>query len=257
MRRWITGVMVTITVLTSGVAWARGQRQDHRYKGTVVSVGSGTLIVALPATTAATTATTQTFAIPATARISCPGRACTLAELTPSGNQVTAGDGGGVFVYGAYSSIAVRHTTIAGNTATGTGGGMVVRNDVVTVEHTIVADNILTLASTPNDVGTPSTGSFAVSFSLIEAPGTADITDNGGNAPNVDPQLAKLANNGGPTLTHLPANGSPAVNTGNPSIVAPPSTDQRGLTRIVGTAIDMGAVETVVVPVTLQEFMGE
>lgn len=89
---------------------------------------------------------------------------------TISGNQVTAGDGGGVFVFGAYSSIVVRHTTIAGNSATGTGGGMVVRNDVVTVEHTIVANNTVTPASTPNDLGTPSTGSFAVSFSLIEAP---------------------------------------------------------------------------------------
>jgi parallel beta-helix repeat protein len=170
---------------------------------------------------------------------------------TISGNTVTACDGGGVF-FGYTTASTVRHTTVANNSATGSGGGMVVQAGSVTVEHTIVADN--TVGGVDNDLGTPlfPGGSFAVSFSLIESPAT--ITDNGGNVLGQDPQLGKLANNGGPTLTHLPANGSPAVNTGDPSIASPPSTDQRGLTRVVGPAIDMGSVETVVVPVTLQGF---
>ncbi len=178
-----------------------------------------------------------------------------LENSTISGNTVTACDGGGVF-FGYATASTVRHTTVASNSATGTGGGIVAHIGSVTLDHTIVADN--TVASVANDLGTPfapSSGRFTASFSLIEVPGTADIIiDTDGNALNVDPQLGKLANNGGPTLTHLPANASPAVNTGNSSIAAPPSTDQRGLTRIVGTAIDMGAVETVVVPVTLQGF---
>jgi hypothetical protein len=176
-----------------------------------------------------------------------------LENSTISGNTVTACDGGGVF-FGYTTASSVRHTTVASNSATGTGGGMVANIGAVTVDHTIVADN--TVGGVGDDLGTPlsPSGSFAVSFSLIEAPGTADITDNGGNAPNVDPQLGALANNGGPTLTHLPANASPAVNAGNAAFVPPPSTDQRGLTRIVGTAIDIGAVETIVVPVMLQGF---
>ncbi len=177
-----------------------------------------------------------------------------LENSTISGNTVTACDGGGVF-FGYATASAVRHTTVASNSATGTGGGIVAHIGSVTLDHTIVADN--TVGGVGDDLGTPlsPSGRFIAIFSLIEAPGTADIIiDTDGNALNVDPQLGKLANNGGPTLTHLPANASPAVNTGNPSIAAPPSTDQRGLTRIVGTAIDMGAVETVVVPVTLQGF---
>lgn len=94
MRRWTIGVMATVTILTSSVAWAEGpgQKWGTRYKGTVASVGPGKLMVSLaaPAATTATRATsaamsggTQTFDIPADARISCRGRACTLAELTP------------------------------------------------------------------------------------------------------------------------------------------------------------------------------
>ena len=94
MRRWIFSVMATVTILTNSVAWAEGpgQKWGMRYKGTVASVGPGTLMVSLAAPAAetlsggasrTTTATTQTFNIPADARISCRGRACTLAELTP------------------------------------------------------------------------------------------------------------------------------------------------------------------------------
>ena len=51
---------------------------------------------------------------------------------------------------------------------------------------------------------------------------------------------------GGPTMTRLPAPGSPVIDAGNPAIVLYPATDQRGLARIVNI-IDMGAVEAVAV----------
>jgi hypothetical protein len=53
-----------------------------------------------------------------------------------------------------------------------------------------------------------------------------------------DAMLGPLADNGGPTLTHLPLAGSPAINTGGPGC---PSPDQRGALRVGGC--DAGAAE--------------
>jgi hypothetical protein len=42
---------------------------------------------------------------------------------------------------------------------------------------------------------------------------------------------------------HLPSPASPAIDAGDPAFVAPPSTDQRGLPRVSGARIDIGAAE--------------
>jgi len=58
-----------------------------------------------------------------------------------------------------------------------------------------------------------------------------------------DPQLAPLANNGGPTQTHALMIGSPAIDAGaNPFFF---TNDQRGtgFARVVGTQADIGAFE--------------
>jgi predicted outer membrane repeat protein len=54
-------------------------------------------------------------------------------------------------------------------------------------------------------------------------------------------QLGPLADNGGPTLTHLPQSGSPLIDGGQclPDVL----TDQRGVARPFGAACDIGAVE--------------
>jgi hypothetical protein len=108
-----------------------------------------------------------------------------------------------------------------------------------------VGDN--TAASDP-DLGNGSDGSFDLSFTLVENPGTATVNDNGGNILNQDPQLGALQGNGGPTQTHLPAGTSPAVNAGNNADSLP--ADQRGVARPVDATVDMGAVE--VSPGTIQ-----
>ncbi|MCH2203888.1 MAG: cadherin-like domain-containing protein, partial [Fuerstiella sp.] len=62
--------------------------------------------------------------------------------------------------------------------------------------------------------------------------------------------IPNLADNGGPTQTIALANGSPALNAGDPSAVAGvggvPEFDQRGATfaRIVGPAVDIGSFES-------------
>jgi parallel beta-helix repeat protein len=173
---------------------------------------------------------------------------------TISGNQAVGsipvgnGYGGGIFLYSLYADFAIRHSTIVGNSATGTGGGVFTLTGPIPIEHSIVADNNAGVQEP--DLGTEVDGSFDVSFSLIETPSTANIADNGGNVFGQDPQLGPLANNGGPTQTHLPAGTSPAVNAGDPAFAPPPATDQRGFDRVAGGRIDIGAVE--VNPGTIQ-----
>lgn len=169
-----------------------------------------------------------------------PDHPVVIENSTISGNQATAGNGGGVYLYSLYGSFTIRHSTVAGNSATGTGGGLFTRTGPLAVEHTIVGNN--TAAANP-DLGTAADGSFALAFSLVETPGTANLGDNGGNVFNQDPQLGPLQDNGGPARTHLPAATSPAVNAGNPAFAPPPSTDQRGFPRVAGGRIDIGAVE--------------
>ena len=60
-----------------------------------------------------------------------------------------------------------------------------------------------------------------------------------------DAMILALANNGGPTLTNMPAPGSPAVDHGSPSC---PSPDQRGALLI--PPCDAGAVEYGGIPIT-------
>ena len=63
-------------------------------------------------------------------------------------------------------------------------------------------------------------------------------------------KLGPLTNNGGPTRTHAPQSGSPAINAGNPAAKAGmegvPQFDQRGepFSRVAGERIDVGAVES-------------
>lgn len=75
--------------------------------------------------------------------------------------------------------------------------------------------------------------------------GLFDLYEAGtGNQLGVDPLLGLLADNGGPTLTHLPQPGSPLFNVGDPAYPATPATDQRGDPRILQGRLDIGSVES-------------
>jgi predicted outer membrane repeat protein len=167
-----------------------------------------------------------------------PDHGGTIENSTISGNQATAGDGGGIYLYNLYNlyNFDLNHVTVAGNSASNAGGGAFLSNDIpqiLPITNSILADNT---ASTNNDL---TGGDFDVSFSLVEDPGTASLNDLGGNLLNQDPQLGALAANGGPTQTHRPAATSPVLNAGNNGL----TTDQRGFARPINTTVDMGAVE--------------
>jgi CSLREA domain-containing protein len=190
-----------------------------------------------------------------------------LLDSTVSGN--TAGAGGGVSLFEddqPYNlplrdrTIAFRNSTIASNTALSRGGGIFLgaydpyhgsaeKSPIVTIQSTIVADN----AGDDLDRADDSTsGGFESAFSLVEKPSAdAGLTQVPGNAGIVgaDPQLGPLVDNGGPTLTHLPARTSPVVDRAHGD---PRDTDQRGRPRVVdneppnpaeGDGTDIGAVE--------------
>jgi hypothetical protein len=60
--------------------------------------------------------------------------------------------------------------------------------------------------------------------------------------------LAPLGNYGGPTQTHIPLPGSPAIDHGIDADCPP--TDQRGRPRLVSSACDVEAVERQVVDIS-------
>lgn len=82
-----------------------------------------------------------------------------------------------------------------------------------------------------------------------------------GQGAGLDPQLATLADNGGPGLTRLPTAGSPLldaipIDACQSGPAAGVVTDERGVARPQGTGCDIGAVEVVVVQPVVPAFTG-
>jgi hypothetical protein len=120
--------------------------------------------------------------------------------------------------------------------------------DPITVRNTIIAQNFINLGE--QDV----TGFFASQGNNLI--GAIDGGSGGFGAAGdlsgtfdspLDPLLGDLANNGGPTKTHAPLAGSPAIDHGNN--VGAPLIDQRGVLRPRDgngdgrAVVDIGAVE--------------
>ncbi|MBL8764259.1 MAG: hypothetical protein JNM07_08310, partial [Phycisphaerae bacterium] len=160
-----------------------------------------------------------------------------LTDSTISGNS--AGSGGGISSTNN-TSVTVSNSTIAANTAVSNGGG-ILSTGALRAVSTIVAGN--KVGSSPNDVA----GSFAAGSTnnLVQDAAHSGGLTNGvnGNIIGVDPRLAPLAFNGGPTQTHALLRNSPAINKGiNPLGL---HTDQRGpgYARTFGGQTDIGAYE--------------
>jgi hypothetical protein len=203
--------------------------------------------------------------------------AVAIQSSTISNNQ--AGNGAGVFMSSSdVLNVSMYDTTIAGNTAQYSFGGAEIapplgNGSVLTVESTtiasnsahtiggidasrlvsrfhdsIVANNILTNGTQDPDIR----GTITANFSLFGDAGDAVITGTG-NLIGVDPMLGSLGDYGGGIATMLPLSGSPVINAGDPAFdpEASPALDERGLPRVVGSAIDLGAVEVQAVEDTI------
>lgn len=151
----------------------------------------------------------------------------TITNVTFSSNSAV--DSGGGVYQTAGGTTALTNVTLSGNSAP-KGGGIFRDNryqGTVTVKNSIVTNS-------------PQGGNCA---GVITSNGYNLATDNTcGFTQVANVRLGPLANNGGPTRTFLPMPGSPAIDfviTGCP----PPSTDQRGAARPIGSLCDAGAVE--------------
>jgi hypothetical protein len=165
-----------------------------------------------------------------------------IVDSTISGNQSTGTGGGLSFTGGQGSSLLLRLTTVSGNTAKKRGGSLLIgTSDEVELDHAIVANGSPQDLAASDPSGPPVT--VTADYSLIENPGDVVLAGSH-NLVGADPLLGPLADNGGPTLTHLPLPGSPVIDAGDPAIPSPPPADQRGLARIAGAAVDLGSVET-------------
>lgn len=162
--------------------------------------------------------------------ISLSGVNHTLTNVTVSGNRA-AGYAGGILNDGTST---VESSTIYGNVAAD--GDNVVNRAALTLRNTIVAAPLgvgvnCGIGSTPQ----PLTSGGHNLLSDASCNLTAE-----GDQQRVDPLLEPLADNGGPTRTHLPQPGSPAIDAGDGC----PLADQRGVSRPQGAACDIGAVES-------------
>jgi filamentous hemagglutinin family protein len=186
-----------------------------------------------------------------------PGAVANISNTTISGNR-TIGVGGGINVNNG--TLNIFNSTIYNNTAGDLvlandavvpyGGGIANSNGNVTVKNTIVAGNNIILGITPN-TGIDVSGTFTdLSGNLVgKNNGSTGFTNGvqgsivGTIANPINPQLAPLANYGGVTQTHALIANSPALDAGN-NANAPVGNDQRGATRIFGSAVDIGAFES-------------
>lgn len=163
-------------------------------------------------------------------------------NTTVSGNAATQGGG----ILNEYSSfydpfavggaIKLSQVTISGNTASGSthASGLANVRSIVNMANTIIAN------------GTGAAGDCTAHNSAIFNRSGANLVEDGtcGASLSGDPLLSPLADNGGPTPTHLPQFSSPAVNVlASASACDSRTPDQRGILRPQWGSCDLGAVE--------------
>lgn len=168
-----------------------------------------------------------------------------LINSTVSGNTVlgSPSSGGGVLVDGG-TTAEIGSSTITLNTANTRGRGIAADTFIsggaisVRVGGTIIAGNL----GDPNLNAADTYGEYvSLGFNLIGIVGNLSGFTNGAKADQVgssvtpiNPMLAPLGNNGGPTETHALLAGSPAIDRGYS--FAGVTTDQRGAARFVDIA---------------------
>jgi hypothetical protein len=182
----------------------------------------------------------------------------------------TAGGAGGAAAIDDFGTLDLESSTVAGNNGPGI---FVQRGASATVRNSTLSDGLdvglidlgtaslfnATVAANANG-GVDDGGTLMLTNTIIAGNGAPDCTrrasasdhslDGDGSCAvgalaRADPQLQKLAMNGGPTPTRALAPGSPAIDAGDPSVC--PAEDQRHFARPEGHC-DIGAYQTGAVP---------
>jgi hypothetical protein len=169
------------------------------------------------------------------------------------------GNGGGVFKYQFAGPVKFYNATIFENRAkasfigNGDGGGLYIIGGNVFMKNSILAGN---MRSPLNPSSDDCKGTLvSQDYNLIEETEGCTISGTATHDQiGVDLKLDSLADNGGPTLTRMPQQGSEVIDKGNPDGCTDTdglllATDQRGYPRTVdgdgvgGAVCDVGAVE--------------
>ena len=174
------------------------------------------------------------------------GRA-TLINTTVANNTANGGGyGAGGGIDSGSTNTALVSCTIAGNSATSSGGGLYAINwtPLCFVANTIIAGN--SAASFPDVSGLVNSGGYNL---IGNSSGSTSFT-NTGDQLNLDPLLGPLADYGGPTLTMALRADSPAMDKGNSfgslldQRVFPRPLDDHGISNAAGgDGADIGAYE--------------
>ena len=181
---------------------------------------------------------------------------------TISGNA-GAGGGGGISCSSLNSQVTINNSTLSNNSAVNYGGGieinggnMVINNSTIYSNSSMFGSGIYrwsgssTLTVTSSIIADNNNEDCYGQINSIGNNIASDASCNfssSGDMNNTNPLLGPLQDNGGPTLTHLPRTGSPAIDAGNSLYCT--ATDQRGVLRpqdgdVDGNSIcDVGSVE--------------
>jgi len=149
-------------------------------------------------------------------------------------------DGGAVHALVGTFSVYVDNCTLTANTATTGDGGAIHRSSSTgdtTIESSIVSGN--NAGGVGPDIASP--GTVNVDNSAVGSSAGFFLTGSGNLPFGANLQLGPLASNGGPTKTHRPADTSPVIDAGTNVLAL--QFDQRGVTRVIGSAPDIGAFE--------------
>lgn len=164
-----------------------------------------------------------------------------ISNTTFSGNSGTFANGGGQALHVLTSTVTLNNSTITQNTATFE--AVVVQSGTLDLSSTVIAQNganndLAVFGGTVNSDGTNFIGNAGTSSPSWAAPGD----QIGTTSSPLDAMLGPLADNGGPTQTHLPLPGSPLIDSGANTFGL--DTDQRGFVRErPDGSPDIGAVE--------------
>jgi uncharacterized repeat protein (TIGR01451 family) len=188
-----------------------------------------------------------------------------------NGNGGNGGRGAAIFSSG---TVQLTNTTItdnesgrygfvdpngSGETGVTVTGGIFNSGGTLTLNNTVVANNRDGFDSEDDINGAVNPSS---SFNLIgTANGLTGISNGsngnqiGGSETPLNAKLDPLADNGGPTKTYLPLDGSPLIDAGSNALAKDQNnndltTDQRGtgFPRIINSTVEIGSVETVAAP---------
>jgi hypothetical protein len=172
----------------------------------------------------------------------------TLTNATISGNEALCPGywdvGGGI--YNPFGTLSLTNSTVSNNYAVDAGGGIANGFGTLYTRNTIIAYNASDLTFGGPDLW-GNLGSQGHNLIGNTQGGSGfDSTD----LLNVNPHLAPLQDNGGPTPTMALLPGSPAIDAGDNTNAS--DWDQRGpgFPRIVAGTIDIGAFEVQIGPAT-------